>query len=97
MSERILRALIQLFAFVTLPGKEGEARRKIVQSFLSQHLNQQLTSEYLELYDTVYNEHIAKFERSMHPDKRRSAVSVKILKITSEINKDLIKLKKYCI
>ncbi len=89
MSERILRALIQLFAFVTLPGKEGEARRKIVQSFLSQHLNQQLTSEYLELYDTVYNEHIAKFERSMHPDKRRSAVSVKILKITSEINKEL--------
>ena len=89
MSERILKALIQLFALVALPSKEAESRRKIVQSFLNQQLNQQLTQEYLTLFDKIYQEHVERINKSEHPFKRRSAVSVKILKITSDINEEL--------
>ncbi len=89
MSERILKALIQLFALVALPSKEAESRRKIVQSFLNQQLNQQLTQEYLTLFDKIYQEHVERITKSEHPFKRRSAVSVKILKITSDINEEL--------
>jgi hypothetical protein len=89
MSERILKALIQLFALVALPSKEAESRRKIVQSFLSQQLNQQLTQEYLALFDIIYKEHVERINQSENPFKRRSAVSVKILKITNDINEEL--------
>ncbi len=89
MSERILKALIQLFALVALPSKEAESRRKIVQSFLSQQLNQQLSQEYLALFDIIYHEHVERINQSENPFKRRSAVSVKILKITNDINEEL--------
>lgn len=89
MSERILEALIQLFALVALPSKEAESRRKIVHAFLSQQLNQQLTQEYLSLFDKIYHDHVERIHKSEHPFKRRSAVSVKILKITSDINEEL--------
>ncbi len=89
MSERILKALIQLFALVALPSKEAESRRRIVQSFLQQQLNQQLTQEYLSLFDRIYLEHVERINKSEHLFKRRSAVSVKILKITSDINEEL--------
>jgi ABC-type multidrug transport system ATPase subunit len=89
MSERILKALIQLFALVTLPGKEANSRRQIVHSFLNQQLNQQLTEEYLALFDIIYQEHIERFNKSESHNKRRSAVSVKILKITNDINEEL--------
>lgn len=89
MSERILNALIQLFALVSLPRREAASRRGVVREFLAQQLNSQQVEEYLDIFDEFYNQHIEKINLSKNPDKRRSAVSVKILRITNEINAEL--------
>ena len=51
MSERILKALMQLFSIVSDAEDISGNSRKIVASFLQQQLNQQLVDEYLKLYD----------------------------------------------
>ena len=51
MSERILKALMQLFAIIAKVDGVTNSGRNIVQSFLKQHLNQELVDEYLKLFD----------------------------------------------
>ena len=51
MSERILKALMQLFSIVSEAEDISVNSRKIVETFLNQQLNQQLVDEYLVLYD----------------------------------------------
>ncbi len=51
MSERILKALMQLFSIVADAEDISNNSRRIVESFLIQQLNKQLVDEYLTLYD----------------------------------------------
>jgi len=51
MSERILKALMQLFAIIAPPDSEAAERRRVVGSFLKQQLNQELVDEYLKFFD----------------------------------------------
>ena len=51
MSERILKALMQLFALVADVDGVSNHNRKIVELFLKQQLNQDMVNEYLVLYD----------------------------------------------
>jgi len=51
MSERILRALMQLFAIIARVDGVNNSGRNIVQSFLKQQLNQELVDQYLALFD----------------------------------------------
>ena len=56
MSEPILMALVQLFAIIAASGKKhvlGNSR-KILESYLSQHLNAQELEEYLKLFDELF-------------------------------------------
>jgi hypothetical protein len=52
MSDKILKALIQLFAIIGKPDEiNGSASRNTVALFLKQALNSEQVNEYLELYD----------------------------------------------
>jgi len=53
MSESILNALMHLFAIVAMVNRKGVSQRgkSIVKAFLKRYLNEQLTIEYLKLFD----------------------------------------------
>src|SRR5574344_1034177 len=91
MSERIINALVQLFALIAIPRNmdEVEGRRQIVYNFLCQQLNNDLAKEYLSKFDSQYNEYVKKRRESENQFKRHSAISAKVLRITNEINRDL--------
>jgi len=93
MSERILKALMQLFAIVANVGRDDSNTREFVSQFLNEQLNKELVEEYLLVYDRYYNEQNKKRE-GLKARKRTSLNSVKVLKICSEINKELTQKQK---
>ncbi|MDA9312305.1 ATP-binding cassette domain-containing protein [Vicingaceae bacterium] len=93
MSEKILKALMQLFAIVANVGRDDSNTKDFVSQFLNEQLNQELVNEYLLVYDHYYNEQNKKREGAK-AKKRTSLNSVKILKICAEINKELTQKQK---
>jgi ABC-type multidrug transport system ATPase subunit len=93
MSERILKALMQLFSIVSDTEELTDNSRKIVESFLKQQLNQQLVKEYLRLYDDFIDAKNKKSEGSKRK-KRTSVNSVKVLLICTQINEELAQKQK---
>jgi ABC transport system ATP-binding/permease protein len=89
MSERILRALMQLFAIIARVDGITNTGRNIVQSFLKQQLNQELVDQYLALFDEYLESHHSVSKKKDGSAKRTSLNSVKVLKICTEINKEL--------
>ena len=52
MSDKILKALMQLFAIIgKYETEKGAARRKMEEQFLKQTLNEDQAQEYLKIYD----------------------------------------------
>ena len=104
MSERILKALMQLFAIiakVNIDEETGEIQldskgRHIVGAFLSQELNQELVEEYLKVYDEyVIGHHTSKRKRKTNTKRKRTSVnSVKVLRICTQINEELAQRQK---
>lgn len=98
MSERILRALMQLFAIIAKDGGDGEDGivtngRIVVELFLKQQLNQELVEQYLKVYDEFLNQYGNSGDATKRR-KRTSVNSVKVLKICSEINAELTQKQK---
>ncbi|MBL4709320.1 MAG: ATP-binding cassette domain-containing protein [Flavobacteriales bacterium] len=93
MSEKILKALMQLFAIVANVGRDDSNTKDFVSQFLNEQLNQDLVNEYLFVYNKFYNEQNKKREGAK-ARKRTSLNSVKILKICAEINKELTQKQK---
>lgn len=93
MSERILKALMQLFSIVSEAEAVSDNSREIVESFLKQQLNQKLVDEYLKLYDEFIE---AKTRKSAggKKKKRTSVNSVKVLLICTQINEELAQKQK---
>ncbi len=92
MSEKILKALMELFAIIASPDSNGKDRRSVVLSFLSRQLNQELVKDYLKIFDAYYEKHQAmQIERG---EKRIGADSVKVLRICNDINKELAQKQK---
>ncbi len=89
MSERILKALMQMFAIIAKVDSVSNSGRLIVQSFLKQQLNQEMVEQYLKIFDERVEEYHKVSQRKEGAAKRTSLGSVKILKICSEINKEL--------
>ena len=85
MSEKILKALMQLFAIIARPSSNQEDRRTVVESFLKKQLNQELVDEYLTIFDGYYSEYQSKYR----DEKGIAASSVKVLKICTKINEEL--------
>ena len=88
MSEKILKALMQLFAIIARPQSDDSDRRTVVEAFLRRQLNEELLKEYISLFDSFYNEAREKQKKSARR-KRHSAVSVRVLKIATQINDQL--------
>ena len=87
MSERILKALMQLFAVIARPDSNYEDREAVVKQFLLQQLNIDLVNEYLSIFKDYYNQYQKKRKKKLQ--KSISLSSVKVLKICSEINQEL--------
>ena len=101
MSERILKALMQLFAIIARVDDEesGETDhqgggRKIVELFLKQQLSQDLIDDYLKLFDEFLDAHQGKSAKKDGQRKRTSVNSVKVLKICTQINEELAQKQK---
>ncbi len=97
MSEGILKALIQLFALIAFPQKDSKSRRNIVRNFLDQQLNKQMVEEYLNIYEEYYQEHVSKLKKLQSSEIERSTLtanSVKALRISNAINKELVHYQK---
>lgn len=94
MSDKILKALIQLFAIIGKPDEiNGSASRNTVALFLKQALNSEQVNEYLELYDYFRKT----YDNTSDGEKRikKTAVSsVKVLVICEQINEALTQKQK---
>jgi ABC-type multidrug transport system ATPase subunit/uncharacterized tellurite resistance protein B-like protein len=94
MSERILKALMQLFAIIAKVDGVNNTSRAIVQSFLKQLLNQELVEQYLKLFDEFLEAHHQVSKKKDGSAKRTSLNSVKVLKICTQINSELTQKQK---
>lgn len=87
MSERILKALMQLFAVIARPESNYQDRELVVKQFLLQQLNIDLVTDYLKIFHDYYLQYQKKRKKKLQ--KSISLSSVKVLKICSEINQEL--------
>jgi ABC-type multidrug transport system ATPase subunit len=94
MSEKILKALMQLFAIIARPDSSRSDRKTVVKSFLSRQLNAELVEEYLGVFDEFYTLHQEKQKESSKRILRISSSSVRVLKICTAINEELIQPQK---
>ena len=94
MSEKILNALMQLFAIIARPDSSRSDRRTVVESFLNRQLNKELVQEYLRVFDEYYTLHQEKQKESSKRVLRISSSSVRVLKICTAINEELVQPQK---
>ena len=88
MSEKILKALMQLFAIIARPQTNDSDRRGVVEAFLQRQLNQELVKQYLGFFDEYYQEAQVR-QKKGNQDRRTAAISVRVLKICNDINDQL--------
>ncbi|PCH65685.1 MAG: ABC transporter, partial [Bacteroidetes bacterium] len=94
MSEGILKALMQLFSIVSdVEAEASTDRRKVVELFLKQQLNQELVQEYLNVFNDFQEAQTTKGEGAKKR-KRTSVNSVKVLRICTQINEELTQRQK---
>ncbi len=78
---------MELFAIIARPESNSQDRRTVVESFLMRQLNFELVKEYLDVFDEFYSKHktlnIERGQKRIGPD------SVKLLRISDQINKEL--------
>jgi ABC-type multidrug transport system ATPase subunit len=89
MNESMLHSLMHLFAIIAGINRNTifSLARNFVESYLSNQLSKKLAEKYLTVYEYYFNE-IEKSE--IHErGKRTSSLSVKILSICNEINREL--------
>ncbi|MNJ92071.1 ABC transporter ATP-binding/permease protein [compost metagenome] len=103
MSERILRALMQLFAIIakvdevtdpTSEAIESSNGRRIVEAFLRTELNDELLQKYIQLFDELLLVHHQGSGKKDGQRKRTSVNSVKVLRICAQINEELTQRQK---
>ena len=93
MSEKILRALIQLFALAANAERLTAHSRQIVEAFLRQQLSSDLVTKYLSVFD----EFLAEREKQRGQAVRSAADSAEVLKICTDINHELNVRQKYIV
>lgn len=96
MSEKILRALMRLFAIIAKSDDDSYDAKSVVASFLKQQLNKEQVKQYLAVYDTFLKEQENAGEGEKK--KRRLAVSsVKVIVICNQINEELDQKQKFVV
>lgn len=109
MSERILRALMQLFAIVAKIDEVIEDEdssnvrihslrgREIIASYLKSELSTSDVESYLAQFDTFLNDTRSKAFNKSKDRKRASLQSVKTLRICEQINAELTQRQKFIV
>ena len=97
MSERILKALMQLFAIIVHPEGSGDKRRAMVVKYLYRQIDHDSAQEYLNLYDEFYQDTLDRNNRRSKRKQVTSSRSVRVLRICSEMNKELVARQKIII
>src|SRR6188768_1914460 len=96
MSEKILKALMQLFAIVANAERLTAQSRHIVEMFLRQQLNREGTETYLRVFDEFLN--VQRGSGNLDKVRKRASVnSVKVLRICTDINQELNQRQKYVV
>lgn len=96
MSDKILRALMQLFAIIANSERLTDEGRRIVETFLLKQISQAHVQTYLEIFDEYLKVLRGKAE-SGKAQKRVSVNSVKVLRICTDINSELDQKQKYVV
>ncbi len=94
MSEKLLKALMQLFAIVADVDDLTNKSREVVELFLKQQLSQEMVEEYMRIYDEYLEKHHKLSSKKEGKKKRTSVNSVKVLKICTQINSELTQKQK---
>jgi len=89
MSERILRALMQLFALIAKVDSVNHDGRSVVKAFLKQQLSIDQVESYLVIFEEYLETHQKLSKEGERKKKRTSVNSVKVLVICTEINSEL--------
>lgn len=89
MREKVLKALMQLFAIIVGPRTNNKIGRQIIEAFLYQQLSDNSVTEYLELFDGFYAHYQRKQSENLKKEKNLALNSVKVLKICTQINEEL--------
>ena len=113
MSEKILRALMQLFAIIAkveiipsqdLVNEEENILRinsikdsAVVESFLKSELNSLYVKKYLDLFEEFIQTHHGLKSKKDGVKKRASVNSVKVLRICAQINEELAQRQKFIV
>ncbi len=97
MSEKILQALMQLFAIGAALERLTLQSRSVVESFLRQQVSLQRIEEYLKLFDQFMEKYSGSGEDITLVRKKIAFSSVRALRICTEINKELNTRQKYIV
>lgn len=98
MSEKILRALMQLFAIIAkvdfMDEKEGVViksteGRKAIESFLKSELNASLVDQYIDMFEGYLRSLYGQTKKKNGVEKRNAVNAVKVLRICHQINQEL--------
>ena len=87
MNEKIIEALMQLFALIAEPQRNEAERKRVVEAYLRHQLNQGLVKKYLNVYSQAYNEAQERLEKST-PERREGAIAIRITKLCKDINEE---------
>ena len=96
MSEKILKALMQLFAIIANREQLSDEARSIVVTFLRRQVSQSQQEYYLNFFDE-YIRFLQGKASSGKASKRIAVNSVKILRICTDINSELDQKQKYIV
>ena len=103
MSERIFKALMQLFAIIAKVDEIPEAGdesvessngRRIIEAFLKSELNSSLVRQYIDMFNDFLRTHHGSSKKKDGDRKRTSVNSVKVLRICAQINEELTQRQK---
>lgn len=108
MSERILRALMQLFAIVAKVDEithqeqgnqhiQSTHGKEIIEGFLKSELSSSDVEKYLNIFEDFLNSTRGKLYNKAGDNKRTSLHSVKVLRICEQINKELTQRQKFIV
>ncbi len=87
MNEKIIEALMQLFALIAEPQRNEAERKRVVEAYLRHQLNQGLVNKYLNVYSQAYDEAQERLEKST-PERREGAIAIRITKLCKDINEE---------
>ncbi len=101
MSEKILKALLQLFAIIAKGDAVGEGARPdnapILERFLRKQFSAEMAAMHMDRYQAFVQAFHASGGQSRSGRKRTSLNSVKILKICTQVNEELNQRQKFVV